>query len=891
MSTIDALRYRIRTLLRLEGHEREMSDELGHHLELETLEQLRSDPNASVDAARARARRAVGSRAYIAEERRAAAGALFVDTVRQDLRYGLGALRRRPFFAVSAIGTIGLGIAAVATAFTVIDSVFLRPLPVSNAGRLVRIYFPRANGGTQAIGLDAIRLLRARATAFDAVVAHESRNVVQVGVDGRTVEQHAAFVSANYWTTLGIKPRMGRAFDAAEDSVIDRDAVAVVSSTFWHTQLRDDPAVLGKTIRVGGRAFTIVGVAPEGFDGIAVGEMPNAVWLPLMMVHAGRMTCFGQPQCRVGDALARLAPGATLAMARAQLQTLNAALSASAFGDDSVRRIAIEPATGLRATERASYLGFARLLAAIAMLLLVIACANLSGLLVARGVSREREMTVRVSLGAGRARLVRQLLTESCVIAAAGGALGLLLSIWATRGLMGFFITDDEGFRHFFNLQLDWRITALALVVVCIATALFGVFPAFSASRVDPAGALQATRSGTRRDARTRSVLVGAQAGLAVVLLTIGLLLARSAYRVLHAQRFNPDHVVVFRWRPDLAGYDTARFAPALREITTRLEALPEVEAIGFRQCCNLAWSIRDQGWTRVGLSLADTAALADAQFVSPNFFSTLQVSLLAGREFAASDGEGDARVGIVNLPLLHKIFGASTTPAEAIGRTIRLGGDVIRIVGVVPDYQPHVGSAAASLAVYAPFWQALSGSDGDTRFVARVRGDPERALTVLTRTVSAVDPRVLVTESMSMAAQVTARYMQIHLGEAVVTASAVLALILSATGLYGMIAFLVACRRREIGVRMALGATASRVVVLFLGHGMRSAAIGCAAGLGVAFLSTRMLAEWLVGVQPRDPTSFATAASLVLAAALVASYVPARQASRTDPASPLRDG
>jgi predicted permease len=891
MSMLDALRYRIRVLFDPDEHGREMADEVSHHLELETLEQLRADPNRDASEARARAKRTVGSRAYLNEERRAAAGTHFMDTLHQDLRYGLGALRRRPSFAASAIGTIALGIAAVATAFTIIDSVFLRPLPVSDGDRLVRIYYPRANGGARPVGLDAIRVLRARVTAFDAVVAHESRSVVQVGIGNNSVEQHAAWVSSNYWTTLGVRPRMGRFFDASEDSVVDRDAVAVVSSTFWHAQLLDDPAVLGKEIRVGGRGFTIVGVAPESFDGIAVGEMPNDVWLPFMMARAGRMDCVGQPHCRAGDALARLAAGASLETARTQLRTLDGVLSAAAFGDDSVRHLAAERAAGLRVMERAEYVGLARLLAGIAILILIIACANVSGLLVARGVARQREMAVRVSLGAGRGRLVRQLLTESFTIAVVGGTLGLVLSIWTTRGLMGFFIDDDEGFHHFFNLQLDARIVGLALLIVCLATLLFGVLPALTASRVDPARALQAGRSGGAGDSGTRSILVGAQVALAMMLLTTGSLLVRSAHRLLHAQQFNADHVAMFRWRPDLAGYDSARFAPELRDMVGRLRTLPEVESVGFRRCCNLLWSVRDRGGNRIGLTVSDTAAFADAQFVSPKFFATLQVPLLAGREFDEGDRDGAARVGIVNLPLARRVLGSSITPAEAIGRVIRIDSAEVRIVGVVPDYQPHGVSTPAPLAAYAPYWQTVAGSDGDTRFAMRVHGDPGRVLPLLTRTVSAIDPHLLVTETMSMSGQVRARYVQIHLGEAVVTAAAALALFLSATGLYGMIAFLVACRTREIGIRMALGATSPRVVMLFVGHGVRSAVIGGAVGLGLAFVSTGLLSEWLVGVPPRDAASFGVAAGLVLLATAVASYLPARQASRTDPAETLRAG
>ena len=804
----------------------------------------------------------------------------------RDARYAVAGLLRHPLFAASAVVTIGLGIGAATSVFNLVDSVYLRRLPVPTADRLLRVEFHRP-GGNPALGNAGIRLLRARATAFDEVIAHESRNVLFVRIGNRSIEEHGAFVSANYWPTLGISPRFGRFFAASEDSVPDRDAVVVVSSAFWHTQLGDDPAAIGRHIGVMGRDVTIIGVAPAGFQGVAVGQMPNDIWLPMAMASLRYQECLADRHCRLGEALARLAPQATRALADAQLRTLEASLSSVSFADDSLHRVVSEEAAGLTSIERREYLPLMRLLAGIAAVMLLIACANLSGLLVARGVTRHREMAVRIALGASRWRVTRQLLTESLLIALAGGVIGLIMSAWVSQGLLGFFTTDDEGFHHFFQLALDAQAIAFTTIAATTTVVLFGVLPAFTTSRVSPAATLKERALGAAR-ATTRGALVGAQVALSVALLTAAILLARSFANVVSGQRFDSSNVVVARWRPDLAGYPAARWTGELRQIVERLHELPNVETVAFRSCCGLLWSPSPNA-TAVGLSALDTVSVAQRQHISPAFFATLKVPLLAGREFTDADGVGEPRVAIVNRSLVSRLWGATTDPAAILGRELRVGESRARIVGVVPDYHARTLLTPTALVVFQPFWQTATGDDGDTRFAIRVRGDVNAALPAIVRAMSSVDPLVLVTESMSMRAQIAASFVQIRIGQAVLLASAGLALFLSAIGLYGVIAFLVARRTREVGIRLALGAPISSVTGMFVRHGMRSVAVGTAAGLGVAVVGTRLLGSWLVGVAPNDLTSFGAAAVAVAGVSLLASYLPARRASRTDPAVALR--
>lgn len=810
---------------------------------------------------------------------------LFAD-LQRDFRYAVAGLLRHPLFAVSAIATIGLGIGAATSVFNLVDSIYLRTLPVPSGDRLLRVEFHRP-GGNPALGQAAIRILRERATAFDQIIAHASRNVLFVRIGNRSIEEHGAFVSANYWPTLGIKPRLGRFFLASEDSVPDRDPVVVVSSAFWHAQLGDDPNVLGRHIGVMGRDVTIIGVAPEGFQGVSVGQMPNDLWLPLALASLRYRECLAEPHCRLPDALARLAPGATRETVDAQLRTLEASLSVAAFADDSLHRIVSEPAMGLTSIERRAYSPLIRLLAGIAAVMLLIACANVSGLLVARGVTRHREMAVRTSLGASRWRLTRLLLTESLLVAVTGGVIGLTIAAWVSQGLMGFFTTDDEGFHHFFQLALDGRAIAFTMLAATATVVLFGVLPALTTSRVNPAATLKESALGAAR-ATTRAALVGGQVALSVVLLTAAILLARSFANVVRGRTFDSANVVVARWRPDLAGYASARWTVELRQILERLRALPNVESVGFRSCCGLLWTASPNA-TAVGLSAVDTVSLAQEQHISPAFFSTLRVPLLAGREFTDADRAAESPVAIVNRSLVARLWGTTTDPAAILGRDVRVGQSNARIVGVVSDYHARTLLMPTALVVFQPFWQTAIKDDGDTRFAIRVRGDVDAALPAIVRGMSSVDPLVLVTESMSMRAQIAANFVQIRLGQAVLLASAGLALFLSGLGLYGVIAFLVARRTREIGIRIALGAPPASVTGLFVRHGMHSVFVGAVAGLMTAMVGARLLAAWLVGIAPHDAASFVVAAVAVIAVSLVASYLPARRAGRTDPAVALR--
>jgi predicted permease len=748
---------------------------------------------------------------------------------------------------------------------------------------LVRVYLQRADGRLGFLGTAGADVLRAHPDVFDAVAADDARNVVFVRARGALNQQFVSFVSAEFFPMLGLRPRLGRFFSAAEDSVPDRDAVAVISSALWHNQFAADPRVIGEHINIAGRDFTIIGVGPGSFDGVGIGETPSQLWLPTRMMGVIGAGCAPHRPCQETDVLARLADGVSVGRAQAAVGTFGPALSFASFGDDSVRRPLVVQARGVVRAEQRRYESLSRLLVAIAGVLLLIACANLSGLLLARGVSRERDIALRRALGASRGRIVQQLLSESLLIGLAGGVLGLVLSMWTVRGLMGFFASDEEGFPHFFQLGIDARIVLFAMIVSIGATILFGVLPALATARADAADVLKSATGGAARG-RTRFGLVAAQVALTSALLSGAALLSRSFIHLLHSQRFESEHVALFRVRPAAAAYDPDRAQAYVRAVRDRIAALPGVESVAFARGSGLAWSATP--WhAGVGASAGDSSTDAETHSISPGFFSTLRIPVIRGREFGEQDGRGALPVAVVSEALARRLW----PNGDAIGHDAFIHGRAFQVVGVVADYRIRMSGEATPLMAFVPFWQNSLWAEKDARFLVRVRGDPVTARRPLQRAASAVDPNVPVAEVMTMSAQVDALYPQIRLGQVVLIGAAALALFLSAIGLYGTIAFLVARRTREIGIRIALGARPSDVVWRFMRQGLAATLSGLTIGLVAARAGAHLLSSWLVGVPPGDLAAFAMAAMAVAGTALLACGLPARRAADVDPINALR--
>ena len=727
--------------------------------------------------------------------------------------------------------------------------------------------------------------LRDHATATEQLVAHYSTAPLYVTANRQAGEVQGAVVSANYFPALSVTPYLGRFFSPREDAVPDRDAVAVIGYGLWHAWFQADPSVVGKTMRINSRIFQIIGVAPRSFRGIAVGSSPNEIWIPAMMLRTGYRFCDGiQDDCTTLSILGRLKPGKSAGQAGVEMAGLARQFAATRPGTDVSEGARATPAIGAQLGGQGDRQRVARLLSITAMALLLIGCVNLAGLLMARASARAKEIAMRLSLGAARGRILQQLLTESVLLAAAGGALGLALSLWTNQLLIGFYTTDSEGYSQWFDMSLDPRTLVYALALSVVTGILFGILPAFHGARQDTAAALKGDTGCITRHLG-RSVLVTCQIALSLALLVGAGLLARSVANIDRGQTFDPQHVALLRLRPRLVDYAPDKAQAFQREVLRHLGSLPGVESVSLTGADGFVWT---RGFPAAISLPGEQRALpgldrsVGRQQIAPRFFATLRIPLLDGRDFDDRDRTGSPSVTIVSETLARELWPATS----ALEKTIVIEGQPHRVVGVAKDSQLLDNTQVKMPMLYVPYWQ---NTHTDSRLCIRVAGDPETELSRIKAAIASVDPNVPITEAMPMIAQVHGVFTNVRMARGVLLSAGGLALLLSGIGLYGVLAFVVGQRTREIGIRMAIGARPGEVMLLFLKQGLMLAVLGCGAGLLLAVATTRLLAAFLYGVPVRDPISFVEGAMVLLAVAAGATYLPARRAARVDPMVALR--
>jgi predicted permease len=863
----------------------DLDQEIHEHIETETLDNI--ERGMSPEEARRAALRKFGNVMRVKEQTREVWISVWLDELLQDIRYGLRVLGNAPGFTAVAVLTISLGVAANVSIFSVADALFLRSVPAQDPAGLVRISAPEAEGGGF-FSYPEYAYIRDHAKTLQMVTAHYSTAPLYVTANGETGEIQGAVVSSSYFKILGLRPHFGRFFTAEEDSVPDKDAVAVLGFGFWQRIYGSDPGVAGKSLSINGKSFEIIGVMPVEFRGVEIGGMPNEVWIPSMMLRTGYRGCDGfQSSCTFLEVMGRLAPGTQRSEARAEIATLMRQLQSSAQGVNPRLGVSVEPAVGVRGQSR-DYFGMViRLLGTIGGLLLIIVCANLGGLLIARGTARQSEIGMRLALGAGRLRIVRQLLTESLLLASAGGAAGVFISLWTSRLLIGFYSVDDEGYRHLFDIRPDANVIAYATGIALAAGVLFGLLPAWQATRADLNSTLK-TGSSARASGRgrTRSILVTVQVALSLALLVGAGLLAASASRLESGSNMDLNHVLGLRLRPALLDYAPVKAHEFTRDVLRSLKALPEVDSVSLAKGQGLVWHANMQiSMAMPGKPYArpEDEPMVNEKQVAPDFFSTMRIPYLAGRDFDDPDSAGAPLVAIINESLARQIS-SSVLPLD---QTILLGDKPHRIVGVVRDAELRNALDASIPVAYRSYWQ--DDSLVDARLCVRVKGDAASAIPLVRSAIAAIDPGVPVTETMPLLEQVRGAYTNTRVAGAVASCAAGLALLLTAIGLFGIISYEVGKRTREIGIRVALGSNALQIVTLFVRNGLAMVIAGCAAGALMAFATTRLLGAWLVGIRPTDPLTFCGAVGALMVVGALACYIPARRALRVDPMVALR--
>jgi predicted permease len=877
----------LRALWRRREVEREMSDEMRFHLEMEARELAAS--GIPPEEARRRAAVAFGGVERYKEAARDGFALRWLGDLAADLRFGQRSLRRSPGLTAVAVLALGVGIGANAAVFTYIDAIAFRPLPVREPGSIVAIFGAR-DGDEELLGLSYADLqdLRRDTATFAGATAF-TEGPVALGDGGAPAVVWAGHVDAGYFTLLGVRPAAGRMLRV--DDL--REPVVVLGDAIWRTRFAGDPGIVGRTIRVNGGVFTVVGVAPPEFLGTRLFTYAPALWLPVGMHERTIPRSGGLLENRAAarfSVVARLREGVSLERARAALDAAAQRL-AEAHPDlhEGLRLRAVENRTPINTwlgtPERLRAIG--RLAMAGTALVLLVACADVASLLLARMTSRRREVAVRLSLGASRERLVRQFLTESLLLAALGVVAAIPIA--AVTVSLSERLTPPLDFVTAFRPVIDLRVVAFTAAISVLAALAFGLAPALQSSRTGLAGALRDGASGSSGSrSRLREALVVGQLTVSLVVLAAAGLFARSlenAWRM--DPGFRADGAVVFTLDPQLGGeYDVERTTALYERLVDRLRAVPGVGSV------SRASSLPLDGSSSSTIVFADGGAAApedgvriDYNVVGLDYFASIGTPVLEGRDFALADSAGPVERVVVNEVLAARLWPG----APATGKRLRLGepgGPAAEVIGVMKTAKYRQLGEAPRAAMTRTL---LRHPRSRTTVVVRGDADPDVLYAAIRREVRALDPALPITGLKTLRDHISVSYSAAEGGATAAAMSGFLALLLAAAGLYGVVAYAVAQRTREIAIRVALGAGGGAVVRLVVGRGLRLALVGIALGLVAALGVTRLLGDVLYDVSPSDPLTLGGVALLLAGVALLASFVPARRATRIEPMRALR--
>ena len=811
------------------------------------------------------------------------------DAITQDARYAIRMLRRSPAFTTVAVLSLAIGIGANTAIFSLANALIFRPLPgLSDVGHLVDIGRTQSGRGFDTTNYPNYKDVRARTTTLADVYAYriEPLPMSLSGPDGAE-RVYGFMVTGNYFKILGTQPELGRLFTDADDKP-GQNAVTVISDHLWRTRFGADPAILGQVLTITNKPYAVIGVAPRGFQGTTV--LQSDLWLPLSNHSAGpsgnMFTSRAVAWLMMGG---RLKPGVTVKQADAELRAIGAALEREYPKENEGRGFTVAPLSVFPG--RISIIsGFIGVLMALVGLILLITCVNLAGMLLARAAGRRREIAVRLAIGAGRGRLVRQMLTESIVLFSGGCLAGLVLSRWLESLLLS--LLPELPLPVGVTIATDWRVLSFALVLSLVAAVLCGIAPALQASRPDLVPSLKAQGlDGGPARLRLRSAFLVSQVTLALLLVIAGGLFLRALERAVHIPPgFDQTNVDVVTLDLSLAGFkDDAGLAFA-NDLVERVRAMPGVANAALSVDLPLDGGRMSFGDLRLPGAPRETrrrnSAPVDWNLVSPKYFSTMKVQLVRGRDFTDADKAGAPRVAVVNEALAKRLWGTE----DVLGRTVEVDtplskqADTYTIVGVAADAHVVDLTGPVDPFVYVPFAQEYNSTVS-----LMVKTDGRSAIPQIRALVHQMQPALPVTTAMPLSEVTAIGLVPQRLAATLSGSLGIVGLLLAAIGIYGVTSYAVSRRTKEIGVRIALGADRRTVLRMVLRQGVVLAGAGVAIGLGLGAVAAQFLRSLLLGVSAIDPVTFGGAAVLFTAVALVASYVPARRAARVDPMVALR--
>jgi putative ABC transport system permease protein len=795
----------------------------------------------------------------------------------QDLKYSARMLTKNPGFTAVAVLTLALGIGANTAIFSVVNAILLRPLPYKDPGQLVQIWETNPLRGFPEFPASPPNFFdwRDQNHSFSQISAVQYDDYNLTGA-GAPIRVFGIDVTPNIFALLGAKPELGRVFTETEDDP-KNSKVAMIGHSLWQTQFGSDPSIIGRTIVLDAKSYTVVGVMPASFR---YPEADTQIWSPLILPEDSK-TARGAHWLSV---VARLKPGISFDQAQAEMQTIAGRLENQYPASNKDWNVFLRP---LRKEVIGNIQTALLVLLGAVGLVLLIACSNVANLQLARTSARRREIAIRAALGAGRRRIVRQLITESLLLAVVGSALGLLLAWWGTAALLKL---DTEGIPRQSEIGIDGSVLLFTAGVAFITSLLFGLVPAMQSASLDLTTTLkEGTGSRGSSAGRFRQILVVSEVALAMVLLVGGGLLVRSFTRLLNVSPgFNPENILTFRVQLPDAKYPKKEDNQAFfRELFARVGALPGVESVGSTLSLPLTNNASNLQFRLDGQAQDPGTKPSSAQYniVSPDYFRTMGIPVLRGRVFTAADTNDSQPVLVINQAMARR-FWPDTDP---IGQRIVVSDRQSaprEIVGVIGDIRQTALDKAANPEMYTCLFQKGVGS---ASLVVRSKMAPLSLTSAVTEQVHSLDKDLPVQGVLSMEEVIGTSVGSRRFSTYLFTLFSLLALVLATVGIYGVMSYNVAQGTREIGIRMAIGARPLDVLKLVLGAGMRQVLLGAAIGIVGALLLTRFLASLLYGVTAYDPVTFAGVVILLAGVALAACYIPARRAMRVDPMIALR--